>query len=276
MNQNNQADYNVSQPGLDAFVKGAIMMALDANGNALAASPTSGIPIVDGYSSPVANTWSSATALNTAVAMTTSGMDTVALTIQSVGGITTGAITFEVYDGANWVTIKCARATSYNTDSTYQMAGLSGTVIQGWTVPVAGFPQFRYRLSTAITGAGSVLITSIVSSAPDTSIVTAGLDPTQALHPGALTMNAQQVLAVGATSTASAVVNAATNRVQMIATVACWVAFGASPTAAANTAGSIYVPANTLMPPIAVTPGVTKIAAIQASSAGYLSIIESV
>jgi hypothetical protein len=229
----------------------------------------------DAYQSPVANTWTNATAANTAVTMNTAGMDSVALTIQPSGTITAGAVTFEVYDGANWVAIKCARESSYNTDSTYNLTGASS--IQGWTVPVAGFPQFRYRLSTALTGTTpQALITTIVSSAPDVSIVTSGLDPNQALHPGALTPQAEQVVAIGATSTASAAVQATTNRVVLIATAACWVNIAASPTAAANTAGNIYVPANFPMPPIAVTPGVTKVAVIEASSAGYLSIIESV
>ena len=141
---------------------------------------------------------------------------------------------------------------------------------------MAGFPQFRYRLSAALTGTTpQALITTIVSSAPDVSIVTAGLDPQQALHPGALTLQAQQFLAIGASSAQSAAVQATTNRVVLSATSACWVALGANPTASAA-AGSIYVPANFPMPPIVVTPGVTKIAVIQASAAGSLSIIESV
>lgn len=257
-------------------VPGEVPMTLDLNGNPQAVSNVNPIPIIDAYAAPQVATWTSATGVNTAQSMATAGMDNVALTIQVAGAVTAGAISFEVFDGANWVIIKSARATSYNTDSTYSLIQASGTNIQGWTIPVAGFPQFRARLSTAITGAGSVLITSIVSSAPDVSIVTAGLDPQQALHPGALTLNAQQVVAVGASSTASAAVNTLTNRVVLCSTVACWVAFGSSPTAAANTAGSIYVPANYPMPPIAVTPGVTKIAVIQAASGGYLSVIESV
>jgi len=174
------------------------------------------------------------------------------------------------------VPLKCARESSYNTDSTYQAAG--ATVIQGWTAPVAGFPQFRVRLSTQIAGSATpgLTVTTIVSSAPDVSVVTAGLDPAQALHPGALTLQAEQVVAVGAASAASAAVQATTNRVVLSATTACWVAISAAPAAAVGTAGSIYVPANFPMPPIAVTPGVTKIAVIQAAAGGYLSIIESV
>jgi len=231
------------------------------------------LAIFDAYLQPQVLTWTSGTSLNTAMTLNTQGMDSVALTIQTSGSITAGAVTFEVYDGANWVAIKCARETSYNTDSVYSMIGTT-TVIQGWTVPAAAFPQCRVRLSTAIVGAGSALVTGIVSSAPDVSITTTGLDPLQAMHPGVLTLQAQQVLAVGASSAQSAVVQANTNRVTLASTTGCWVAFGTSPTASAA-AGSIYVPPNVAMPPISVQSGVTKIAVIQASAAGTLSIIES-
>ena len=124
-------------------------------------------------------TWNSGTALNTNLTMTTSGMDTVAVTIYVTGSITGGAISFSVFDGANFIPVKCARSSSYNVDSTYQLAGVTG--IQGWTVPAAGYPQFQLSLSSSITGTGSVLVTTIVSSAPDVSIVTAGIDPNSLL-----------------------------------------------------------------------------------------------
>ena len=234
--------------------------------------PANGFPIQDAYFAPQVATWTSATALNAALTSITAGMDCVAITIQPTGTITGGAVAFEVYDGANWVPIKCARETSYNTDSVYQLSGAAS--IQGWTIPAAAFPQARARLSSAITGSGSILITTIASSAPDTSVVTTGLDPNQALHPGALTLTAEQFLVVGAASVQSAAVQATTNRVVLSSTTGCWVALGSNPTAAAA-AGSIYVPPNIPMPAIQVTPSVTKIAVIQASAAGSLSIIES-
>ena len=231
------------------------------------------LAIFDAYLTPQVLTWTSATALNTAMTMNTQGMDSVAVTVQTSGTITAGAVTFEVYDGANWVSIKCARESSYNTDQTYSLVG-TVTTIQGWTIPAAAFPQCRIRLSTAIVGAGSALITAIVSSAPDVSVVTAGLDPQQALHPGALTMQAEQVVAVGATSAQSAAVQSSTNRVTLTSTTGAWISFGTNPTAAPS-AGSIYLPPNVVSPPYAVTPGTTKIAVIQASAAGTLSIQES-
>lgn len=46
---------------------------------------------------------------------------------------------------------------------------------------VAGFPQFRFVLTSSIVGAGTVVMTTIVSSVPDVSIVTAGIDPSSLL-----------------------------------------------------------------------------------------------
>lgn len=239
-----------------------------------ALSTSNPIPIVDAYAAPVVTNWNSSTALNTAVTMSTAGMDCVALTIIPGGTITAGSITFEVFDGYNWFAIKSARESSYNTDSTFNLVG---NTQQGWTIPCAAYPQFRFRLSAALTGTSpTATITTIVSSAPDTSVVTVGLDPLQAMHPGGMTQQAAQVLAVGATSVASAVVQANTSRVILSSTTGCWITVGASPTAVANTAGNVYIPPNVPYPlPIVVVPGVSKIAVIQASAGGYLSILES-
>jgi hypothetical protein len=251
-----------------------VALAVDNGSGALSvASQNSGVPIIDCYLAPVAIIWNASTALNATQVFNTAGMDCVALTILPTGTITAGAVTFEVYDGFNWFAIKSARESSYNTDSVFNAVGASQTA---WTIPCAAYPQFRIRLSTQLTGTTPVLtIGAAVSSAPDTSVVTAGLDPAQAGHPGLLTLQAEQVVAIGAASAASAAVQGTTNRVFLSATAACWVAFGSAPTAAVATAGSIYVPANVIMPAITVTPGVTKIANIEASSAGFLSIIES-
>lgn len=84
-----------------------------------------------------------------------------------------------------------------------------------------------------------------------------------------------KVLTVGAASAQSAVVGANTDRVVLSATTDCWIAIGANPTAAVATAGSFFLAAGSQSYPISVSKGVTKVAAIQVSSGGYLSIIES-
>lgn len=275
-NQTSQPEYSTVNPSANgSTVQGQVLMTLDSNTNPQAASNNNPVPIIDAYLAPVVTSWNSSTALNAAVTMNTAGMDNVAVTVIPTGTLTAGAVTFEVYDGANWVALKCARESSYNTDSTYNAT--AATAIQGWTAPCAGYPEFRVRLSTQITGSSSpgLTVTTIVSSTPDVSVVTAGLDPLQAGHPGIVTLQAEQVVAVGASSASSAAVQSTTNRVFLVSTTGCWVSFGSAPTAVAAATGNIYVPPNVIMPPVAVTPGVTKIAAIEASAAGSLSIIES-
>lgn len=214
------------------------------------------MPIMDAFTAPTTATWNSATSVNTAQTLTTAGYDSVIVTLSTTGSITAGVIAFEVFDGFNWVAIKSPRTDSYLTDSSYSLIGTNS--IHSWQLPVSGYPQTRARLSTAIVGAGTVTVVSLSSSAPDVSIVTVGLDPQQPSHPGNLTLQAEQVVAIGAASAASAVVQGTTNRVVLTATSACWVSFGATPTAAVATSGNIYVPANIPLPAIAVTPGTTK------------------
>ena len=110
----------------------------------------------------------------------TAGYDSVALTISPGALISGGTFTFLVWDGAAWFPIKCARLSSYNTDSTFIIPGVS-TGAQGWTVPCSGYPAFQIQVTGNITGSGIVAISAIASSAPDTSIVTAGIDPQSTL-----------------------------------------------------------------------------------------------
>lgn len=81
-----------------------------------------------------------------------------------------------------------------------------------------------------------------------------------------------QVVAIGVASVASAALGTNTNLVILTATSNCWIAYGAAPTAAKDTAGSFYLPAN-FPQDLAVTPGF-KFAVIEDSAAGFLSIQE--
>lgn len=84
-----------------------------------------------------------------------------------------------------------------------------------------------------------------------------------------------QSVAIGAASVQSSAVGATTNRFVLTATVNCWVAVGDNPTAAAHTAGSFYMPAGAMFP-ISAVAGSTKVAVIQDSASGYLSVMESI
>ena len=171
-------------------------------------SASNAVPVLDAYQAPTTVSWTSATAANSAMTIATAGYDTAIFTVAQSGSVTAGAITFEAYDGTNWVTIKAPRTDSYQTDTTFSLAG-SGT--HSWQLPVAGYPQVRARLSTAITGTGTVNLVNIVSSAPDVSLVTVGLDPAQPLPAGTNTIgavtsaNPTAVVAGQQTATTSAV-----------------------------------------------------------------------
>ncbi|MDE2470834.1 MAG: hypothetical protein KGL35_19330, partial [Bradyrhizobium sp.] len=143
------------------------------------------MPIYDGYQAPSAVSWSSATAINTASAYPTQGYDTIVLTAVTTGTVTGGVLTFEVFDGVTWLACKGFRPDSYLSDSAFTLATATS---RSWQFSIAGFTQFRTRLSTVISGAGAVSVTTIVSSAPDVSGVTVGIDPNAPLPAGTNTL----------------------------------------------------------------------------------------
>lgn len=83
-----------------------------------------------------------------------------------------------------------------------------------------------------------------------------------------------QVVAVGAASVQSAALQTTTALVVLTATTDCWVAVASNPTAAAA-AGSFFLPAKFPMSFSINKQLTTKIAVIQASAAGSLSILEA-
>lgn len=115
-------------------------------------------------------TWGTGTALNTALAIPCTGAGTVTVTSVETGTTTTaGALTFEVFDGVNWWAVSGQQIGSYTVQSSYTL--VNGTNV-AWQFDVAGFQQFRVRLSTAITGTGTpqvVLITQAMGAPNDTT-----------------------------------------------------------------------------------------------------------
>lgn len=57
---------------------------------------------------------------------------------------------------------------------------------------------------------------------------------------------------------------------RVVASTACWIKEAASPTAVADTAGNVYLPAN--VPELIQFPGTTKLAAIRVAADGYVSL----
>ena len=86
---------------------------------------------------------------------------------------------------------------------------------------------------------------------------------------------APQVVAVGSESLQSSAVNSSTKKIVISATTDCWIAIGNNPTANKATAGNIFLGSGSTTYPISVTGGQTKVAVIQDSLPGYISIIES-
>lgn len=111
-------------------------------------------------------TWTSSTTVNTTLAQSTNGQGTAVVTsIETGTTTTTGALTFEAYDGTNWWAITGQQVGSYTVQSSYTLANNTNIA---WSFDVGGFQQFRVRLSTAIAGTGSpqvVLIVQIQASA---------------------------------------------------------------------------------------------------------------
>jgi hypothetical protein len=122
-------------------------------------------------------------------------------------------------------------------------------------------------LPTALTAGGN-LKTAILEALP------AGTNSIGKIEEQTIDITTIQNVAIGATSAASLVVGATTNRVTLSASSDCWVAIGADPTAAAHD-GAFFLASGAQSYPIKVTPSTTKIAVIQDSAAGYLSVIES-
>ena len=153
------------------------------------ASATNPIPMYDAYMAPSAVTWTSATTANTAATFNTQGYDTVVVTLVGNAALSGGSTTFEVYDGVTWLPVKAPTIVDYTTVGTVT---LTASYSKGFQVPVAGFPQFRVRLVSVLTGSGTqnLIVTVVVSSAPDVSLVTVGLDPSQPLPSGTNTLGA--------------------------------------------------------------------------------------
>ena len=204
------ATYNSTPPTFSSGSSNA--MQSDTNGNLMvtqrignaAIGPQNAIPVYDAYTAPVSVNWTSATALNTTATVTTAGMDNVVFTLACPSTITSGSVTFEVYDGVNWIVVKSPRISSYGTETTAVLGTSFGT--QAWQVPVGGFPQARARLSAVLVGTGNVGVTNIVSSVPDVSIVTCGIDPGSTLPafatPPTVNINSGQTIALSAGSAA--------------------------------------------------------------------------
>lgn len=113
-----------------------------------------------GRATPSTAAWTSATALNTALTQDVRGYSTVVLTISS-GTISGGNITFEVSDSQGFTNAYqiSANAQTNLANSASLTRAITTGANESWIFNVSGYSAFRVRLSTVITGAGTVNVT---------------------------------------------------------------------------------------------------------------------
>lgn len=149
-----------------------VKMEYGAAGSATQVSATSGLPIQGTQSAVSSTSWTSATALNTANSISVTGMNTVTVAIVPTTTFTGGVITFEASpDNTNWFTISMARIDSFTTETTYTIVASTN---RAWSTSVDGFTNFRVRLSTVITGTGTLTTLVTAQTMPIEPVVTVG------------------------------------------------------------------------------------------------------
>jgi len=114
-------------------------------------------------------TWDNTTNLNVdveAIPPTVAGNAcTVSISLTRTGTITAGEISFQGSDatGGVWFPVKATRVESFTTENSILLSGVADIM---WKVSCAGFFGLRAQLTTQITGAGSVFITTLWDTSP--------------------------------------------------------------------------------------------------------------
>lgn len=135
-------------------------------------SSTSGLPIQGAQATATTVNWTSATSANTASTISVVGYSTVVVAMSNTSTMTAGVLTFEVSpDNTNWFPVTLTRIDSHTEENSYTLSTVSN---KAWSASVAGFTNFRVRLSTAITGSGTATVTIIPQAFAADSIVTIG------------------------------------------------------------------------------------------------------
>jgi hypothetical protein len=147
-----------------------------------AAATTAGWPIIGGNIAESTAAWTSATAINTAVTMTVTGYTSVLVTLNQTTTITGGVVTFEVSDTTAFTNAYSVDAVQINSPSTISATyTLVASTNQAFYVNVRGAAAFRVRLSTVITGTGTVNVGVAANTMPGDPVV--GVTGTVAISP---------------------------------------------------------------------------------------------
>jgi len=122
-----------------------------------AAASTAGWPVIGGNLAEITAAWTSATAGNTALIATVTGYSTVVVTLNGTPTISGGFVTFEVSDAStNWYTISVPISVSGGISPNTNQAIALVANLTSYQLNVAGYAGFRVRLSTVITGTGTM------------------------------------------------------------------------------------------------------------------------
>jgi hypothetical protein len=117
-------------------------------------------------------TWTSATAVNTALTLVLQGATSLLVPIVLSGTISAGTVGFQVSaDNVNWFGIQGTAASGFQPMGGFNLTG-NGTAI---LFNVTGYSFFRVLLAVAITGTGSAVISVQSTAATSTNLLVAGL-----------------------------------------------------------------------------------------------------
>jgi len=138
-----------------------------------AAATTAGWPVVGGTLTEQTAAWTSATGSNTTLRETITGYNSIAVFFNQTTTITGGVATFEASDTTaftNAYPVQCVESNAGIVATTYTFVASTN---QLWDCDVTGYTAFQVRLSTVISGTGTVNVGVTANSMPSASNVTA-------------------------------------------------------------------------------------------------------
>ena len=219
--------------------------------------------------------WTSATLGNTALATSSLAAGDCSFSVIITGVVSAGVITFETTpDGTNWFPLYLSDPFDIpSIINTYDLSNGSAT----WLKQVGGYIEVRMRLSTPITGAGSVQVMIRPSSVAGTQFVqvlqSTGTNLHTVVDKVALTGQAPTAISVGVTSGTVLVANALRKGATFTNTSTNTISFGLDGNAAVLNSGITLAPYGSwIMDDYTFTTGLIK--AIASGAASNLSVQE--
>lgn len=121
--------------------------------------------------SPATASWTSATAADTALTISTANHSSVVLTFRATSTMGTGVVYFEVSDdGTNYYATQCTSRGAFTSAANFTVS----TTSSAWQCDVSGFRNFRARLNPQIVGTGTASLSAQASTLPAPQVITVG------------------------------------------------------------------------------------------------------